>query len=307
MAFLLCAMLFTPTVPAEAQQRPVVSLYMLNGLVLNPAYAGRHEYSSFTAMYRDQWVNVPGAPKLIVGTAQTGFKGRNTGVGIQLANDAVGIHDNTSAYVSYAYNLRLINGGKISLGLQAGFDNLRSDFDRLNLRDEGDLFLSGVRSEFMPNFGAGIFYHDEVSYLGLSVPYILSNRRFEGESFFQDVKVARYYYLTGGFLIEASPRLVIKPSGLIRIQDNNPVAFDVNVNFYLDEIIGLGASYRFGDSVIGIFEFYMNEYLKFSYSYDYVLSRLTQFTRGSHELMLNYRINFSAPRKHRMCPGPAFF
>src|SRR5690606_11990143 len=151
------------------------------------------------------------------------------------------------------------------------------------------------------------FYHDEVSYLGISVPYILSNRRFEGESFFQDVKLARYYYLTGGFLIEASPRLVIKPSGLIRIQDNNPVAFDVNVNFYLDEIIGLGASYRFGDSVIGIFEFYMNEYLKFSYSYDYVLSRLTQFTRGSHELMLNYRINFSAPRKHRMCPGPAFF
>jgi len=136
---------------------------------------------------------------------------------------------------------------------------------------------------------------------------LLSNRNIQNESFTVVYKMPRYYYLTAGRVFEASPRLVIKPSVLVRIQEQNPLAFDLNVNFYLDEIIGLGASYRFNDSVIGIFEFQINNYIKFSYAYDWVLSELTQFTKGTHELMLNYRINFTAPRKHRECPGPAYF
>jgi len=289
------------------QQRPVVSQYMLNGLVLNPGYAARHEYSSFTTMYRDQWVNIEGAPKLITASAQTGFEDRNMGLGLLIGDDAVGVHDNIFVYGSYAYSVPMRNGGKLSMGLQAGFDNLRSDFNKLNLLDEGDPLLSGVRNEFMPNFGAGVFYHDDYNYFGASVPYILSNRRIESEQFYRNVRMARYYYITGGRIFEAGPHLVIKPSTLIRIQDENPIAFDLNINFYLDEIIGLGASYRFNDSVIGIFEFQINDFIKFSYSYDWVLSELTQFTRGTHELMLNYRINFNAPRKHRMCPGPLYF
>ena len=193
------------------------------------------------------------------------------------------------------------------MGVQAGFDHLRADYNLLNLRDQGDPNLSGVRSEFMPNFGAGLFYHDQYNYIGFSVPYILSNREVTNESFTVVYKMPRYYYLTAGRVFEAGPRLVIKPSMLIRIQEQNPLAFDLNVNFYIDEIIGVGASYRFDDSVIGIFEFQINNYIKFSYAYDWVLSELTQFTKGTHELMLNYRINFSAPRKHRMCPGPAYF
>ena len=280
---------------------------MLNGLVLNPAYADRHEYSSFTAMYRDQWVNVPGAPQLTVASGQTGFKDRNFGLGLLLVNDAIGIHNNYSVYASYAYSIKMVNGGKLSMGLQGGFDHIRSDFNLLNIRDDGDPFLEGVRSDFMPNFGAGLFYHDKYNYLGFSVPYILSNRNVQDDNFFRDFKMPRYYYVTAGRLFEASPRLVIKPSVLLRIQDENPFAFDANINFYIDEIIGLGASYRFNDSVIGIFEFQLNDYIKFSYAYDWVFSELTPFTKGSHEIMLNYRINFSAPRKHRMCPGPAYF
>lgn len=292
---------------SEAQQRPVISQYMLNGLVLNPAYAGRHEYSSFSFMYRDQWVNVPGAPRLSVATAQTGFKDRNLGVGLLLANDEIGIHNNYSVYGSYAYKLKMSNSGILSMGIQGGFDYLKSDFNKLNLRDQGDMLLEGVRDDFRPNFGAGLFYYDRNTYVGFSIPYILSNRRLEQDEYLRDVKIARYYYLTAGKLFEAGPRLIIKPSVLMRIQDQNPFAFDVNVNFYIDEIIGLGASYRFNDSVIGLFEFQINDFIKFSYAYDWVLSELTQFTRGTHEIMLNYRINFSAPRKHRMCPGPLYF
>ena len=47
----------------SAQQDPMVSQYMFNGLYLNPAYAGSHDYWSSTLSYRNQWVGFEGAPE----------------------------------------------------------------------------------------------------------------------------------------------------------------------------------------------------------------------------------------------------
>ena len=47
---------------AVAQQDPMVSQYMFNGLYLNPAYAGSHDYWSSTLSFRSQWVGFDGAP-----------------------------------------------------------------------------------------------------------------------------------------------------------------------------------------------------------------------------------------------------
>ena len=46
-----------------AQQYPVFTQYYFNELVINPAYAGSQVQLSLTAMYRNQWVNFPGAPE----------------------------------------------------------------------------------------------------------------------------------------------------------------------------------------------------------------------------------------------------
>lgn len=94
---------------------------------------------------------------------------------------------------------------------------------------------------------------------------------------------------------------------LLRVEDNMPLAIDLNANLYYDEIIDVGVSYRQGDAIIGILGLQLNKYLKFSYAFDYITSKLTAYTKGSHELMLQYRINFSAPRHNRMCPQPQYF
>ena len=39
----------------KAQQDPAYSMYMFNGLFLNPAYAGSSEAISVMAIYRHQW------------------------------------------------------------------------------------------------------------------------------------------------------------------------------------------------------------------------------------------------------------
>ncbi len=289
------------------QQKPVLSQYMFNGLVLNPAYAGRHDYTTFTAMYRDQWINVPGAPKLTTFAGQSGFKDRNIGIGLVVSEDRIGVHSNLSFYGNYAYVLRIRGGAKLSMGLQGGMDVLRSDWSQLTLDDINDPVLTGSESNLFPNFGTGLYYFTESYYIGFSVPYILTSRKTKNNDLFRDVRHSRNYYLTGGLLFDLGYKVKIKPSGLLRIEDNMPLGFDLNLNLYYDEIIDIGLSYRSGDSMIGILGLQVNKYLKFSYAYDYIISSLTTYTKGSHELMLQYRINFSAPKHHRMCPQPMYF
>jgi len=289
------------------QQKPVLSQYMFSGLVLNPAYAGRHDYTSFTAMYRDQWINVPGAPKLTTFTGQTGFKDRKIGAGFLISEDKIGAHNNLSVYGSYAYYIKFENGAKFSMGLQGGIDILRSDWTKLTVLDSNDPVFNGSEVNYFPNFGAGVFYYTDNFYVGFSVPYILTSRKTKTEDYFRDVRHSRNYYLTGGHVFDMSPKFKIKPSFLLRIEDNMPLAIDLNANLYYDEIIDIGFSYRQGDAVIGILGLQLNKYIKFSYAYDYIISNLTTYTKGSHELMLQYRINFTAPKKHRMCPQPQYF
>lgn len=280
---------------------------MFNGLVLNPAYAGRHEYATYTAMYRDQWLNMPGAPKLTSVTAQTGFKDRRVGIGMMINEDKIGVHSNLAAYGSYSYYIEMPNTAKFIMGLQGGVDILRSDWSKLTIDDQNDPAFNGSEMNYFPNFGTGIFYYVDNFYVGFSIPYMLTSRKTQSEDYFRDVRHSRNYYLTSGKVFDLGEKLKIKPSFLLRMENNMPLAVDLNANFYYDEIIDIGLSYRQGDAVIGILGLQLNKYLKFSYAYDITISKLNHYTSGSHELMLQYRINYNAPKHHRMCPQPMYF
>jgi type IX secretion system PorP/SprF family membrane protein len=303
------AVLLVSALPAEAQQRPLISNYIYTGLAINPAYAVRQPYTSFTALYRDQWVNVPGSPKTSSFFAQSGFKDKNLGIGLSIVRENIGVHLSNSVYASYAYQIRLSNGTRLAMGLQGGFDHIRSDWTRLNLPpgSQHDPIFQGETTQMVPNFGTGIYLFSDQFYLGLSVPYILTSNLNANTDLYQDVRYSRNYYMTGGLLLHMSEKMVFKPSALIRAEENMPVSFDLNISFFYAETVELGCSYRHHDSFVGLLGFQVNRFFKFNYAYDLTVSGLNPYSRGSHELMLQYRINFSAPRKHRMCPGPLYF
>jgi type IX secretion system PorP/SprF family membrane protein len=88
---------------ASAQQRPIHSLYMFDPLLINPAYTGTQVQLSATSIYRNQWVNFPGAPKTFTFSASSGFKSNRVGVGILAGNDQIGIHSENTLYLLYSY------------------------------------------------------------------------------------------------------------------------------------------------------------------------------------------------------------
>src|ERR1044071_10006588 len=78
----------------SAQQYPVFTQYYFNELVINPAYAGAHVQLSATAMYRNQWVNFPGAPKTFNFSTHTSLIKNKVGVGLMINHDQIGSYKN---------------------------------------------------------------------------------------------------------------------------------------------------------------------------------------------------------------------
>src|SRR6187401_2157804 len=84
-----------------AQQYPVFTQYYFNELVINPAYAGAQVQFSATAMYRNQWVNFPGAPKTFSISGHTALAKNKVGVGLLVNHDEIGSYKNEHIYANY--------------------------------------------------------------------------------------------------------------------------------------------------------------------------------------------------------------
>src|SRR5688500_3539420 len=120
---LLTALLAASVVLCQAQQYPVFSQYYFNELVINPGYAGSHVQLSATGMYRNQWVNFPGAPKTYNFSAHTSLLKNKIGVGLMFDHDEIGSYKNNHVYGYYAYKIHFTDA-TLSMGLQAGFNLL---------------------------------------------------------------------------------------------------------------------------------------------------------------------------------------
>ncbi len=125
---------------ASAQQDKMYSQYMFNMLALNPAYAGSREVLSATGMYRNQWVNVEGAPKTMTLTLDTPLKNEKVGVGVQVYNDKIGIYQETGAFASYAFRIKVGDNSTLALGLQGGAVSFQANYTdvRTGQGDVGD-------------------------------------------------------------------------------------------------------------------------------------------------------------------------
>lgn len=296
---------------AYAQQRPIQSLYMFDPLLINPAYAGTHVQLSATAIYRNQWVNFDGAPKTLTTSVHSGFRKARVGLGILLGKDEIGVHSDNSLYMMYAYKIPVSKrkyGGVLSMGIQGGFNSLRSNYFKTNPREGMEV---GAISKFNPNFGAGIFYRNKNAYAGFSVPYIVHNKTIDvidgqfDELITPSGRQQRYYYINGGLSRKLSDAVKWAPSTLIRLQENAPLTFDINNLLIFYDVVSIGASYRLKDAFVGLFELQINDNFHVGYAYDITTSDIRLYSNGTHEVMINYRIKI--PKLHRGLECPSYF
>jgi type IX secretion system PorP/SprF family membrane protein len=286
------------------QQRPLQSLYLFDQLLLNPAYSGMQNQLSATAIYRNQWVNLEGAPKTFSATVHSAFRKNTMGVGLIAANDQIGIHTDASVFGTYAYRIKLNRKYTLSMGLQGGFNNIRSDFNKLSIKNQNDSQLQGVIQNFNPNVGGGLILRHNRYYLGFSVPYLINSRVLEGVS--ADLTTRhRYYYLMGSMAVDLSEQVRFIPGLQMRFQEKAPYGLDLNGLLIFKRVVGLGSSYRLSQGFTGLFQLTLNENFRLAYAYDFTSATLRTSASGSHEMMINYR--FRIPGIHKGSVFPAYW
>ncbi len=191
------------------------------------------------------------------------------------------------------------------MGVQAGFNSFKGDFSALVLKEDGDQVFNAFINEFRPNFGGGLFYYNKRIFAGFSVPTILTHSSlFSGN--LEALRTPRFYYLNFGAKLPLDPltqRVILQPSVLIRAQDGTPLSADLNLNVVFDQIISVGTSYRSGDGAILLVNYKLSEKFYVGYSYDWTTSDLGRFSKGTHEIMLNYRTRIRALHGNLECPS----
>lgn len=282
---------------AFTQQDPMYSQYVFNGLVLNPAYAGSREVLCATMLYRNQWVNIPGAPKTGLFSIDAPYKNQKVGFGLNVEFDNIGVTHHTAFSGAYSYKLRF-EKSTLALGIQAGIGFSTTNLTTVKYSESGtpDGSFESNFHETLPNFGFGLYYYTDKFFAGFSIPQIAGHtiqKAINGNSEGAHLDLANHYFLSSGYLVNLSPDLKLKPSVLLKYVGGAPMEIDVNGVVWFYDLLALGVSYRSLASVDFLAQVRVSKQFYFGYAYEQAANGMSSFAGGSHEIMLQYQFDFS--------------
>ena len=270
---------------ASAQQDPQFSQNMFTKLAVNPGVSGSNEAICATLLYRNQWTGFGGEPKTMLFTADMPLDILHGGVGLAIfAADQLGAEKNFNARASYAYQLEL-GAGRMGFGLNLGYHQKSMDGSKFIFNDANDTSIptSSVSGGAF-DMGLGIYYQTEKLYAGISTQHLT-----KGDIKYDNISstLERHYYLLGGYSIDLSSALTLKPSVLVKT-DAVSVQADINANLLINNRFWFGASYRLQDAFVIMAGLEIVPNLKLGYSYDLTTSDIKTYSSGTHEIMLGY-------------------
>ncbi len=304
---LLIIGLLLVTIGAMAQRDALYSQFMFNRLVINPGYTGSRDMLTMTLLNRYQWVGFgDGAPQTLTFSAHTPLRNENVALGMYVYADQSGPFTDVGFMGNYAYRVRLFNG-ILSLGLQAGFNQVNVDWDAVQVRDQDDpVTLSRPKNKIQPDANFGVYYYTRNYYLGVSSKQLFESQY--GKVDFEDglstyATLARHFYGIAGLALPITDRVVFRPGMMFKYTANAPLNVDLNASFLFNDVLWLGASYRTNknaitskNAIVLMVELNLTENWRLGYSYDSYLTEMKTHSQGSHEIMISYDLSVFKPR-----------
>jgi type IX secretion system PorP/SprF family membrane protein len=299
---ILLIILIAVTYTGFAQQDAQYTQYMYNTININPAYAGSRGVMSIFGLHRTQWVGLEGAPTTNAFSLNTPINNSNLGIGLSFVNDKIGPTSDNSISADVSYTIQTSETYKLSFGLKATANIFNLDVNKLNPQDPGDDLLQPFDNEFSPNFGAGVYFHSDKLYFGVSVPNFMQDKKYNDNDYvvFQE---RMNFYLIGGYVFDLSPSVKFKPAFLTKAVQGSPLQVDLSGNFMFFDRLVLGAAYRWDAAFSGMAGFQISDGLFVGYGYDRETTNLRHYNSGSHEVFLRFEL-FSKVNK---MVSPRFF
>ncbi len=283
------------------------SQFFANPLHLNPAFAGTTELSRIVLNYRNQWPAKGNSFTTYSLSYDQMLKKQNAGIGIQAFYDREpgNVITTSSVSLSYSYHLQLGFESFMTLGVNAGYAIKQFDTNGLIFPSEIDQ-LTGVitpgtpinitdTKKSYPDFGVGAVGQHKTYFWGASVFHLTQPDEsiFEGDQKSKlPMKItvhagARTRKLHHGLLsreFTLSPNLLYQQQGSFK---------QLNLGIYMiEKSIQFGGWFRSNfdtrPNAFIVLVGFAREKFQLGYSFDYTLSKLSNYSHGSHEISLTF-------------------
>lgn len=299
-------------------QDPQFTQFYANPLYLNPAFAGTAHCPRVSLNYRNQWPGISGSFVTTSASYDQHVDGLSGGIGLLVLNDRAGEGTLTTTRVSgmYSYQIPVTRRFSIKAGIQASWAQKKVDWSKLTFGDmidarRGFVYTTNEIQRDEPanyvDFSAGVLGFSEKYFFGFAVHHLTQPDEsvIEGTS-----PLPRKYTAHVGAVLPVESKgeaASLSPNLLFQLQQD---FMQVNFGMYFSKgpIVG-GLWYRQAgansDAFIALVGF-QTGILKFGYSYDITISKLTNTTAGSHEFSTGLQFDCK-PRRRRFrtisCPS----
>ena len=263
--------------------------------IYNPAYTGT-DGASVSFNTRSQWKNIEGAPRtnyLIYHMP----KKKNVHLGFTAQNDRVFVENKTFFTVDYNYQLQLTDDRFLYLGLKGGGFYNNIDVNGIErIYNDFNPALSVIKSYFTPVIGVGMHYKAPNYFLGIGVPSIFNNKRFEDTKDWETTASDySYIHFSAGGSIKLKD-ISLNPMIVYRSIPNSPNLFSGTVDLSFKEKISIGAGYSNNENM-AVFITSKNKWgFEWGYGYEFTSTVISDVTKEpAHEIMV--RINLEKKAK----------
>lgn len=284
---------------AFSQQDFQFTQYMYDRLSYNPGFAGIDGKICATGFFRQQWSGFEGSPQTMLLNVHGPVRAIRGGLGLSVFKDNLGQFNDTYARASYSFHLGGIGPGTLGIGLAGGIVSKSLAFnwlppDGVTTITTDNAIPDAAVAQTTYDLSLGLYYQAPTFYVGLS-----STHLSESDMTTLGYLNKRHYYVLAGYnyLLPGSGDWMLKPSVLVK-SDASSTQMDFTMRVMWKQMVWVGLSYRLQDALpilIGYQKPVNNGMIKIGYAYDLTLSEIKNYSKGSHEFMINYCFNINKP------------
>ena len=169
---------------------------------------------------------------------------------------------------------------------------INTKYNRLNYWDAGDqVFAEDYVNVFVPHIGIGAQYFFEDFYAGFSIPRLISinGDQFNTVNFADAPSMVTHMYFNTGYTFHLKNKVDLIPALLAKYTANAPPRIDLSFTCMYHDMLGFGMAYKSLGFVSVFMKYQLKELFQIGYGFDFSTNALQGYSKGSHEVMLQYR------------------
>lgn len=266
---------------ANAQHDAYSTFFWNKMSLFNPAVSGVNYRYQGTLMGQEQFAGIKGAPFYLFAAYDMKLDPLHGGAGAFVTYEKGEPWERVNAEINYSFHVKLPGDKTLSMGASGGmvYQNYRP----------GQMgyppFLKNAEEKFTTyDLNFGLLFKSEHLDLGLS-----SSHEKIPEEWLSNTKYTSDYFAFGSYRVYVSDHLVIQPTILLRVynQDINMAQVNSGLMVALFEKLWAGFTYSTDDFYNAMIGYDFNKKFRIGYSFDYKATNdAGNINYGNHELIL---------------------